>query len=176
MNWTKLLYGFIIALLYVPMVFLGANVFFPKYTGTDSYYQPVDNCYPPTADMSKLPIETQQTLSEAQQNKTNECLVRQRTEQTAWDEGRKVYNGWKYTAITGFNLVIMLAAVLLTGLMDVVMMGVFFGTVVTAFIATVNYWDYARTPIGFGLMLVLFFVVLWFINRRAKMLKDFTKK
>ena len=28
MNWTKLLYVLIIVLLYVPMVFLGANVFF----------------------------------------------------------------------------------------------------------------------------------------------------
>ena len=44
MNWTKLLYVLIIVLLYVPMVFLGANVFFPKYTGTDSYYQGPD-CY-----------------------------------------------------------------------------------------------------------------------------------
>ncbi len=30
MNWTKLLYVLIIVLLYVPMVFLGANVFFSE--------------------------------------------------------------------------------------------------------------------------------------------------
>ncbi len=47
-DWTKFFYGLIIAVIYVPMVFLGANVFFPKYTGTDSYYQykncPCDVC------------------------------------------------------------------------------------------------------------------------------------
>ncbi len=42
MNWLKFLYVLLIVLVYVPMVFLGANVFFPKFTGSDAYYQGFD--------------------------------------------------------------------------------------------------------------------------------------
>ena len=46
MNWTKLLYMLIIVLLYIPMVFLGANVFFPQFTGMNSFYNaPMTDCY-----------------------------------------------------------------------------------------------------------------------------------
>jgi len=166
MNWTKLLYVLIITILYVPMVFLGANVFFPKYTGSDSWYQPTTDCY--------LKYQSRDPLTAEERTQLDQCLAEQRVAQQQWEEERRVYNGWKYFAITAFTLAILLFAIFVP-LMDVVQMGLFFGSVVTAFIATVNYWDYARTPWGFILMLIVFFVVLFFINKRAKTLHDWKK-
>ncbi|MBI4144854.1 hypothetical protein HY493_01450 [Candidatus Woesearchaeota archaeon] len=167
MDWTKLLYVLVIALLYVPMVFLGANVFFPKYTGSEGYFQPSENCYGSYPPSEKLTAVEQQQISEEQRKTENECNARMRAEEKVWNEARNEYNGWKYAAITGFNLIILLIAALVPW-MEAVRMGIFFGAVVTAFGATVSYWEYARTKIGFGLMLIVFFVVLWFINKWAK--------
>ncbi len=174
-NWIKLLYVLVIALLYVPMVFLGSNVFFPKFTGTDSYFRGTEECYPRYPISEKLAPAEQQALSEEQQAKTNECLARMRVAEDRWNEERNVYNGWKYAAITGFNLLILLLVIFIT-FTDVVSMGVFFGTVVTAFAATVSYWEYARTKVGFILMLVTFFVVLFIVNKRAKSFLDSKSK
>lgn len=160
-NWMKLLYVLIITLLYVPMVFLGANVFFPKFTGSESYFRGTEECYP------RYPVAGEKLAPEAEQARINECLARQRVEEQKWNEERSVYNGWKYAAITGFNLVNLLLVVFIA-FTDAVSMGIFFGTVVTAFAATVGYWEYARTKIGFILMLVTFFVVLFIVNKRAK--------
>jgi len=166
-DWIKLLYVLVIALLYVPMVFLGANVFFPKYTGSESYYQPAKECYPRYQIPEKLPIEEQQRLSKEQQAEIETCLAEEREKQKVWDAERAVYNGWKYAGITGFNLIILLLIVFIA-FTDAVTIGIFFGTVVTAFAATVSYWDYARTKLGFILMLVTFFVVLFIVNKRGK--------
>ena len=174
-NWTKLLYVLVIALLYVPMVFLGSNVFFPKYTGSDSYYQPAKECYPRYQIPEKLPIEEQQRLSKEQQAEIEICLAEQREQQRIWEEGRNVYNGWKYAGITGFNLAILLLIIFIA-FTDAVTIGIFFGTVVTAFAATVSYWDYARTKLGFLLMLITFFVVLFIVNKRARTMIDGKKK
>lgn len=177
-NWLKLLYVLVIALLYVPMVFLGANVFFPKFTGTEGYFQPVKECYPryPVSDKLPLSVEEQQRLSKQQQEEIENCLAEQRVAEKAWNEERNEYNGWKYAAITGFNLVILIAGILLP-FAEVVQTGLFFGTVVTAFAATMSYWDYARTRTGFVLLLVTFFVVLYLVNKRAqKMLAEWKGK
>jgi hypothetical protein len=77
--------------------------------------------------------------------------------------------------MTAFNLVILILALTLP-LQDAVLMGLFFGTVATAFGATVSYWEYARTKTGFILMLVTFFVVLYFVNRRARTFLQERKK
>lgn len=166
-NWLKLVFVLVIALLYAPMVFLGANVFFPKFTGSESSFRGAEDCYPRYSISEKLPLEQQQAISEQQQKQINECLAKQREAESAWNEERNVYNGWKYAAITGFNLVILLIALFLP-LQEAVLMGLFFGTVVTAFAATVSYWDYARTKTGFLLMLATFFVVLYIVNKRAR--------
>jgi hypothetical protein len=168
-NWLKLLYVLVIALLYVPMVFLGANVFFPKFTGTESYWRGAEECYAQYAPNAQMTAEEQKVMTAEQQAKTNECLAKQRVAEQAWNEERNVYNGWKYSLITGFNLVILVLAILLP-LTDAVLMGVFIGTVITAFAGTVSYWDYARTKLGFALMLVTFFVVIWIVNKQAKKL------
>ncbi len=167
MDWKKILYVLVIALLYVPMVFLGANVFFPQYTGTDSWHQPSENCYPPYPISEKLTPVEQQEMSDAQLKAQNECNTRMRAEEKIWNDARAEYNGNKYAGIIGFNLLILLIAIFVPW-MEVVRIGLFFGAVVTAFGATVSYWDYARSKLGFTLMVVVFFVVLWFINKWAK--------
>ncbi len=126
-------------------------------------------CYPQYPPSAVLSVEEQKTITAEQQARINECLARARETEKVWDAEHKVYNGWKYAAITGFNLVILVLAIILP-LADAVLMGIFIGTVVTAFGATVSYWDYARTKLGFVLMLVTFFVVLWIVNRQAKKL------
>lgn len=174
-NWTKLLYVLVIALLYVPMVFLGSNVFFPKFTGSDSYFRGTEECYPRFAPSDKLPLEEQQRISDEQQKQINECQARMREQERIFNEERSVYNGWKYAFITGFNLIILLLIVFIA-FADAVTIGIFFGTVVTAFAATVTYWEYARTKLGFILMLITFFVVLYVVNKRARTLIDKPKK
>lgn len=174
-NWTKLLYVLVIALLYVPMVFLGSNVFFPKFTGSDSYFRGTEECYPRFAPSDKLPLEEQQRISNEQQQQINECQSRMREQERLFNEERAVYNGWKYAFITGFNLIILLL-ILFIAFTDAVTIGIFFGTVVTAFAATVTYWEYARTKLGFILMLITFFVVLYIVNKRARTLIDKPKK
>lgn len=170
MDWKKMLYVLVIALLYVPMVFLGANVFFPDYTGSNSYFQSTEDCYLkyPTPAIDRSTPEQQATISADQEA----CNARVREEQRVWEEKRAVYNGNKYAVIVGFNLVILLLA-LFVPWMEVVRIGLFTGSVVTAFGATTSYWDYARSKIGFGLLIVVFFVTLWFINKWAK--KDLKK-
>src|SRR5574341_2149948 len=107
MNWIKLLYVLVITILYVPMVFLGANVFFPKFTGTESYYHGTEECYPRYAPSEKLSPVEQQAIAEQQQVKINECLAAQREEEKKFNEERNVYNGWKYSAITVFKLIVL---------------------------------------------------------------------
>ena len=174
-NWTKLLYVLVIALLYVPMVFLGSNVFFPKFTGSESYFRGMEECYPRFAPSDKLPLEEQQRISDEQQQQINACQERMREQERIFNEERSVYNGWKYAFITGFNLIILLL-ILFIAFTDAVTIGIFFGTVVTAFAATVTYWEYARTKLGFILMLITFFVVLYVVNKRARTLIDKPKK
>ena len=164
-NWMKLLYVLVIALLYVPMVFLGANVFFPEYTGTESYFSGVEDCYPRLKPQVRVP--EQQAYIEEDQAKINACLAEQNVLKKEWNDKRNVYNGWKYAAITGFNLLILLLIIFIA-FADAVTMGIFFGTVVTAFGATVSYWEYARTKIGFIVMLITFFVVLFIVHKRTK--------
>ena len=166
MDKIKLLYVLIIALLYVPMVFLGANVFFPEYAGSSSYFQHEKQCYPRYPISEKLaPIE-QQEVAKDQQVEIDQCLVEERAARIVWEEARGVYDGYKYMVIVGFNLAMLLVVLLFTFKAPVVL-GLFLGAVVTTFGATLRYWDYARTKAGFGLLLVTFFAVLYFINKHA---------
>jgi len=172
MNWTKLLYVLVIALIYVPMVFLGANVFFPKYTGSDSYYDFERQCYPKYPISERLAPEQQEVISKERQVEIDQCLVEQKAARLVWEEERGVYDGYKYMAIVGFNLAMLLVVLFFT-LKEAIIIGLFTGAMVTTFGATIRYWDYARTKIGFGLLLATFFVMLYFINKRQEV---FVKK
>ena len=162
MNWTKLLYVLIVVLLYIPMVFLGANVFFQKYTGTEQYYQMGIDCYgkypyPATAQLndnaSKAIMEQQQT-----------CVEDYNTKQRAWEKEKNAYEGWKYLFIVLFNLVILLIALFIK-FQDSIILGLFLGSTISTFSATIRYFE-SNSKLGFLVLVVTFFLVLYFINRK----------
>ena len=165
MNWTKLLYVLIIVLLYVPMVFVGANVFFPKYTGTNNYYHgPYPDCYqkypyPEKADALSQP---ERLAIDENQRKCNEEF---QLGQQKWEEEKLAYEGQKYVFIALFNLAVLLLALFLPKLQDSVSMGLFLGSIATTFGATLFYFD-TRSKIGFAILVVTFFAMLYFINRK----------
>ncbi len=176
MNWTKLLYVLIIVLLYVPMVFLGANVFFPQYTGTDAYYQGSygDNCY------QKYPYPEQpEKLSASQREKIDEnqrqCQEEFQQKQREFEQAKLAYEGRKYVFIALFNLVILLVALFLPKLQDSVTMGLFLGSIAATFGATIRYFD-TRSKIGFLILVVTFLAMLYFINRKKESFVDWKRK
>lgn len=171
MNWTKLLYVLIIVLLYVPMVFLGANVFFPKYTGMDSYYQGPD-CY------NKYPYPATEKVTEAQSvaisDKQEACQKQYFADQKTWEQEKNAYEGQKYMFIIIFNLIILLIA-LFVKFQDSIVMGLFMGSIVTTFVATLMYFQ-SKSKIGFVILVITFFVTLFFINRKKDTFVDWKGK
>ncbi len=174
MNWTKLLYVLIIVLLYVPMVFLGANVFFPQYTGTNSYYHgPYADCYgkyPYPANPEKLTTPERSAIDENQRK----CQEEFQKEQEKFEQGKLAYEGMKYVFISLFNLAILLLALFLPKLQDSVTMGLFLGSIAATFGGTVRYFD-TRSKIGFAILVVTFFAMLYFINRKKEDFLDWGK-
>lgn len=165
MQWTKLLYVLIIALIYVPMVFLGANVFFPKYTGADSYYHgPYQDCY------QKYPYsERPDTLAEAERLKVAEdqqkCNEEFQKAQQAWEEEKRAYDSWKYVFIAFFNLIILMGALFIQKLDDSVILGLFVGSIIATFAATISYFQ-TNSRLGFGLLVLTFIAVVYFVHRK----------
>ena len=156
-----------IVLLYVPMVFLGANVFFPEYTGTNAYYNgPYTDCYGkypyPAAPEKLTPAE--RTSIDENQRKCNDEFQKQ---QQAFEQAKLSYEGRKYVFISLFNLGILLLALFLPKLQDSVTMGLFMGSIAATFGGTVRYFD-TRSKIGFAVLVVTFFAMLYFINRKKE--------
>ena len=175
MNWTKFLYMLMIVLLYVPMVFLGANVFFPEYTGTNAYYQgPYTDCYgkyPYPAEVEKLSV-AERTVMDENQRKCNEEYQK---EQQKFELAKYSYEGMKYVFVSLFNLAILLLALFLPKLQDSVTMGLFMGSIAATFGATVRYFD-TKSKLGFIILVVTFFAMLYFINRKKENFLDWGKK
>jgi len=48
-----------------------------------------------------------------------------------------------------------------------IIFGLFFGVVITAFSATINYME-SRSVIGFALLVFLFGLIIYFVNRLSK--------
>jgi len=166
MNWTKLLYVLMIVLLYVPMVFVGANVFFPEYTGSNAYYQGYTDCYgkyPYPANPETLSAAEQSAISEKQR----QCNEEFQKEQQAFEKAKLSYEGRKYVFISLFNLGILLLALFLPKMQDSVTMGLFMGSIAATFGGTLRYFD-TRSKIGFAILVVTFFVMLFFINRKKE--------
>lgn len=161
MNWTKLIYVLIIVLLYIPMVFLGANIFFPEYTGENSYYKGyyMETPYPMTSEKLN---ETQMREYNAAQQKINEENEQKRME---WEAKKNAYEGNKYVIITIFNLIVLLGALFIPRIQDSVVMGLFLGSVATTFGATIRYFE-TKSKIGFVILLLTFIAAIYFINRK----------
>ena len=174
MNWTKLLYVLIIVLLYVPMVFLGANVFFPEYTGQQAYYRGDTDCYlkyPYPAQPEKLTETQQQAINENQRK----CSLEIQQKQDEFEKAKLAYEGKKYSFIALFNLAILLIALFIPLLQDSVMMGLFLGSTAATFGATIRFFD-TKSKIGFIILVITFFIMIYFINRKKDTFMDWREK
>ena len=172
MNWTKLLYVLIIVLLYIPMTFLGANVFFPKYTGSDSYYrEPYEDCYMKFAYPINATEEQQQAIADNQRK----CQQLNNDLQAEWEAERNAYEGNKYVIVTVFNLLILLFALFVPLLQDSVVMGLFLGSLAATFGATMRYFN-TNSKVGFAVLVVTFFVMIFFINKKKDSFVDWKSK
>ena len=173
MNWTKLLYVAIIALLYVPMVFLGANVFLPKYSGDDTYFRGYEECW------RKGPVAAPETLTKeetvARDEQISACEQENRQKEAVWNSEKRHYESWKYVFIAGFNLAVLLLALFLSKLQESVLMGLFVGSVIATFSSTITYFN-TNSRIGFGILVVTFFAVLYFINKKKETFLDWRGK
>ncbi len=159
----------IIALIYVPMVFMGSNVFFPKYTGTNSYYQGTyEDCY----GKFPYPGEGHSDKEAAQLNaQRGECQQQQQEKQRQWEEEKRAYEGPKYLFIALFNLIVLLIALFIPKLQDSIVMGLFLGSIIATFSATIIYYD-TNSKLGFGVLVITFFAILFFINRKKDSFVD----
>ncbi len=155
------------------MVFLGANVFFPKYTGTDSYYNGYNDCYQkyPQPITEKTSVEEQQKI----EKKQTDCQKEQHQTQQTWEQSKNQYEGMKYIFIIAFNFIILLIALFLPNLQDSVTMGLFLSSIVTTFGATMRYFD-SKSKIGFIILVITFFLTLYFINRKKDTFVDWKEK
>lgn len=177
MHWTKLLYVAIIALLYVPMVFLGANVFLPKYSGGHAYYAAYDDCYrkhPGPVLAESLSVEERKAIEDPYYQRLQQCERENQEKQAVWENEKRSYEAWKYVFIAGFNLAVLLLALFLRKLQESVMMGLFVGSIIATFSSTIAYFD-TNSRVGFSILVVTFFTVLYFINKKKETFLDFGK-
>ena len=156
------------------MVFLGANVFFPEYTGANSYYRgPYMDCYakyPYPANLENL-NSAEKTAIDENQHKCNEEF---QLAQEQFEQAKLSYEGKKYVFVSLFNLGVLLLALFLPKLQDSVTMGLFLGSIAAAFGGTIRYFD-TRSKIGFAILVVTFFAMLYFINRKKDNFLDWGK-
>ena len=150
MEWRKVVFAIAICLLYIPMVFMAVNTFFPDAPTNDCYMR---YSYPMPAAVGK---DVPQAEVNDYQRQMNVC------EQTFQAEQKK-YDGWKFIVIMVIN--ILAAFVMLLNIEQSIIFGLFFGVTITAFSATIRYIE-ARSLIGFGLLVVLFGLIIYFVNSR----------
>ncbi len=153
MDWIKVLLSLVVILLYIPLVFMGANVFFPEYAGSDSYYSPYKNCGFTTGEGSTTIYE-----------QNNTCMNEQQAEQKAFEQAKAKYDGNKYIFIVVLNLLVLLIALFIS-LDESVIIGLFLGSTLTSFFSTWTYFN-TQSKIGFGVLFVIFFVTIYFITKK----------
>lgn len=153
MSWIKVMLSLVVILLYIPLVFMGANVFFSDYTGMDSYYQGYKDC-------NVLSPESSLYV----QNQT--CVDEQINEQRTYEESKNSYNGNKYIFIVILNLLVLLFALFIS-FDESVIIGLFLGSTLTSFFST---WFYFATQskIGFGVLFVIFLVTIYFVTKKKR--------
>ena len=145
-----MLLSLVVILLYIPLVFMGANVFFPEYTGSESYYYAYKTC-------SLEGLESAYVQNDS-------CIEEQKEEQRTFEEAQAKYNGNKYIFIVVLNLVVLLVA-LFFSFDESVLIGLFLGSTLTSFFST---WAYFATQskIGFGILFVIFLLTIYFTTKK----------
>lgn len=149
-KWSGILYPVIIALLFIPLAFMGANVFFEE----EQYNW--DNCYYPKAVASE---PTQTELDEQER-----CNKENQVEQERVNDANKIVQGYKYVFVTILSLIALLVA-LFVPVVSYIKQGLFLGAVLTAFFSTWTYFQ-ARSKIGFVILVGIFVLSLGHINRK----------
>lgn len=158
-RWKKVVFAIAISLLYIPMVFLGINTFFPDLDRDNCYeIYPRSVCGPDGVGPGTLECDK---LNQDYYVEQNEC-------REDYEQQRKDYEGNKYIVLM---IICLITSLVMLFKLDVsVIMGLFFGVVITAFSGTIRYID-SKSMIGFFLMVILFIVIIIFVQRSKKLLK-----
>ncbi|MBI4158825.1 hypothetical protein HY500_01045 [Candidatus Woesearchaeota archaeon] len=157
MKFSKYIYTVIVLLIYIPLVFMGANVFFPKYTGAESYYQP-EECVIP------------QQLGSIQDLKTQECYKEQEKNRIAFEKEKNNYNVRKYLFVVIFSLISLLIISFIKT-EEVIKLGIFSGATISTFVSTLIYFN-TKSKVGFAVLVLIFILVIYYINKNKKALFD----
>ena len=163
MDWVKALLALVVILLYIPMVFMGANVFFPKFTGSDAYYSEWKDCSYVPSPTATEPVYLQ--------NQT--CYDELQAAQRAFELEKNMYDGNKYIFIVLLNVMVLLLTVFIT-FEESVLIGLFLGSTLTTFFSTWTYFA-TKSKIGFGILVLIFFLTMYFVSKK-KHLFLFKKK
>ncbi len=157
MDWQKILSSLLIVILFIPMVFMGANVFFPDY---DGYY----DSKPCAAAPRGVDVTDEEITQFEKENQA--CWNEMNSEREKWEEEQRIYNGQKYVFIIVVCLIALIASLLIP-LKSNVKWGFFVGTVITAFIGTLSYLR-TKSIIGFVILVILFILVIVFISKQKQ--------
>jgi len=145
MKWKQSLFTLCILALYIPTVFLGVNLFFDTIE---------NDCRYPIAKINTSNEELTQN-----EDKYQDCF-------STYQDLRNTQNGWKYVIILIVtNLTIV--ALFITRPKNSIKLGLFFGTVITSFIATLIALN-AKSIIGFILMVLFIILIIIQISRFKK--------
>ena len=158
MEWNKILYSVIVIVLYLPVVFMGANVFF------EDLDYPRDECF------RKTVVE----ISEEERVEQENCLNSYQDKINEYEREKKIIDGWKYIFIVALSLVALLGALLLP-LDSSIRMGLFLGASLASFFSTWIYFQ-SRSIIGFIVLILIFVGSLFFIQKHLLFSKKKRKK
>ena len=155
MDWQKVISSLLIIIIFIPLVFMGANVFFPKYDeGFDDYQK---------CGIAPRPVESPEEAKawdEAQQK----CWEETEKERKAWEENKRAYDGMKYIFTITVCLIALIAALVLP-LNSSIKWGFIIGSAISAFFSTLIYLR-TKSVIGFIILVIVFIFVVIFINKQ----------
>jgi hypothetical protein len=157
--WVKLAYIALVVILYIPLVFIGVRTFLPDYT--DYNDRPYNECY-----FDRYSPELSVAEQEKVQILSDECYEEQRVLQQVYDEEKRGYDVWKYLVVLGIVFVTLLLVVFVP-LDSAIRVGLFVGSSISVFVATMEYFE-TESKLAFALLVVVFGLVLFVIQKRQK--------
>jgi hypothetical protein len=152
----KILFVVLIVLLYIPLVFIGVNTFYPEDFENYSDYYRFDTCY------IYEDIDKPSVLNET-------CYSEQLAVQEAYEKDKKDYDGVKYSLLVALNLLVLIIAMYVS-LEGSVIVGLFLGAVLTTIISSFMYIE-SESKFGFLLLFIMFLATIIFISKRNSLFK-----
>ena len=147
----RVFHTLIVILLFVPLVFMGANVFFP------------DVEYPPYPCIAK-PYPSDGAVNESDRIEQAVCERQHQELSKKFETERRQINGWKYVFVVVVSLVALVGA-LFVPLDASIRFGLFLGSALASFFSTWVYFDSRSIP-GFIVLVVIFLVSVFFIQKQ----------